>query len=150
MEYVVDTTGIGPGDVIDEATCQSVIGLSEVENPKLWQLGLLQLSQVISKQLNKEHRRELTVRIKDNAIFVLTDQEAAEYNPRRFDAGIRIARRSNRRLMAVDVSKLTPEARAVHAKEITIQAFKLSMLRKREDSELPATKRTTPVVLKKS
>lgn len=150
MEYVVDTTGIGPGDVVDEATCQSVVGITEADNPKLWQLGLLQLSQIVANQLRKEHGRELTVRIKENGIHVLTDQEAAEYNPRRFDSGLKIARRSHRRLMSVDVSKLTQEARTTHARELTIQAFKLSLLRKRETIALPVSKRTTPVVLKRS
>lgn len=147
--FLIDTNGLGPGDSIDEAACKQVIGISESEDLKGWQLGLLALSTQVALQLKKQHGRELTVRIKDNSLLILTDQQASEYNPRRFDAGLKLARRSHRRLMAVDRSGLTSEQKQLHDNNTRIQAFKLTMLRKRESSELVPVQRASPVVLKK-
>lgn len=148
--YLIDTNGLGPGDVIDELACKGVIGTSETEDPKGWQLGMLALSTQVALQLKKQHGRELTVRIKDNSLWILTDQQASEYNPKRFDAGLKLARRAHRRLMAVDRSGLTVDQRQTHDNNVRIQAFKLSMLRKKESSELVPVQRTSPVVLKKN
>jgi len=149
MNFQIDTTGLIAGDVIDQMTCETIIGFKEVDDPKAWALQILQLSGQVGTQLKKEHGRELTIRIHDNALNILTDQQAAEYNPKRFDSGLRQARRAHRRLMAVDVSKLDATTLGYYSKNVTNQAFKLSMLRKKEAAELPVSQRQTPFVLKK-
>jgi hypothetical protein len=86
------------------------------------------------------------VRIVGNELHVLTDQESASYNPKRFEAGLRLARRSHRRLMAVNVAKLTGADRELYAKNVSNQAHKLSMLRKKEELPVNPVERTTPVM----
>lgn len=143
----IDTQKIKVGDTISQQQCEEVIGYPEASNPKDFQFALLQLLGIVQKQLRKEHGRELTVRIVGSELYVLTDQEAAEYNPKRFDAGLRLARRAHRRLMAVNVAKLSATERESHMRTIGNQAHKLSMLRKKEQIPLPATERTTPVMV---
>ena len=144
MIFQIDTTGLGPGDAVTRGQCETVVGFTEDEYPKDYQFALLQLLGVVQKQLKKEHGRELTVRIVGGELHVLTDQEAAAYNPRRFDAGLRLARRAHRRLMAVNVGNLEPEDKTIFAKNVSNQSFKLSQLRKRAEVPLIPTERQTP------
>jgi len=145
MIFQIDTTKIKPGDSITLAACEEAIGQA-CDESKEWQFALLQLLGVVQKQLKKQHGRELTVRIVGNELHVLTDAESASYNPKRFDAGLRLARRAHRRLMAVNVAKLSGADRDVYAKNVSNQAHKLSMLRKKEELQLPPAVRTTPVM----
>ena len=106
----------------------------------------MKLLGIVQKQLKKQFGREVTVRIVKNELHILTDQESAAYNPMRFDAGLKMARRAHRRLMAVNVAKLTSEERDAYAKNVSNQAYKLSLLRKKAEVPLPANERTTPVM----
>ena len=146
MIFQVNTKQLKPGDSIGQSDCESAIGFTEESNQKEYQFALLQLLGTVQKQLKKEHGRELTVRIVGQELHILTDQESASYNPKRFDAGLRLARRAHRRLMAVNVARLTAADREMYAKNVSSQAFKLSMLRKKEDVPLTANERTTPVM----
>ena len=146
MIIQIDTRKIKPGDSLSQGDCEAVIGFTADSNPLQWQFALLQLLGVVQKQLKKEHGRELTVRIVGSGLHVLTDQEAAGYTPKRFDAGLRLARRAHRRLMAVNVGKLSAADRDLFAKNVSNQAHKLSMLRRKDDVPLTATERTTPVM----
>lgn len=147
MEISIDTSGLKLGGCISQQTCESVLGITKDQNQDAWQLSMLAMKDVVSRQLKKQHGREITVRIVGQEIHVLTDAEAAEYNPKRFDAGLRLARASHRRLLAVNTSKLSPEQRETHIKNVGNQAHKLSMLRRRSEIPLPATERTTPVMV---
>lgn len=127
--------------------CESVLGMTKEQNADVWQLSMLALMEVVRKQLKKQHGRDITVRIVGRELHVLTDAEAAEYNPKRFDAGLRLARRAHRRLLAVNTAKLAPDQREAHMKTIGNQAHKLSMLRRRDEVPIQATERTTPVMV---
>lgn len=140
----MDTTGIQQGDTITQEACEQAIGFTEQSDPKSFQFSLLQLMGAVSDQLKRERGRDLTLRIIGSTIYVLTDAEAAEYNPKRFEAGLRLARRAHRRLMAVNTASLNAEQRESHMKAVMAQAHKLSMLRKREELPLESKKATTP------
>lgn len=147
MNLSVDISKLNLGDCILRHVCESIIGTTKEQDQDLWQLSMLQLADVVRKQLKKQHGRDITVRIVGCEIHVLTDAEAAEYNPMRFDAGLRLARASHRRLLAVNTSKLSPEQRERHIKNVGNQAHKLSMLRRKSEVPLPATERTTPAMV---
>lgn len=146
MNLSIDISKLNLGDCILRHVCESIIGTTKEQDQDLWQLSMLQLADVVRKQLKKQHGREITVRIVGQEIHVLTDAEAAEYNPKRFDAGLRLARKAHRRLLAVNTSKLAPDQRDVHMKNIGNQAHKLSMLRRKDEVPIPATERTTPAM----
>lgn len=147
MEINIDTSTLKLGGCISQQDCEAVLEITKEQNQDLWQLSMLQLLEVVRKQLKKQHGRDITVRIVGREIHFLTDAESAEYNPKRFDAGLRLARRAHRRLLAVNTAKLAPDQREAHMKTIGNQAHKLSMLRRREDVPIPATQRTTPVMV---
>ncbi len=146
MEISIDTSWLKLGGCISQQTCESVLGITKDQNQDVWQLSMLALMDVVRKQLKKQHGREITVRIVGQEIHVLTDAEAAEYNPKRFDAGLRLARKAHRRLLAVNTAKLSPDQRESHMKNIGNQAHKLSMLRRKDEVPIPAAERTTPVM----
>jgi hypothetical protein len=145
MIFQIDTNGLGPGDTIAVEVCEQAIGRKD-DNSKQWTFDLLKLLGVVQTQLKKEHQRELTVRISGNELHILTDSEAAKHNPKRFDAGLDLARRSQRRLLAVDWSKLTPREREETEKNQTRQAFLISLMRTKEPIKPEPHIRTTPVM----
>ena len=149
MIFQVDTTKLRPGDSISGPECESVIGFTEESDTKAYGFELLKLLGVVQKQLKKEHSRELTVRIVGGReLHILTDAESAEYNPRRFAAGLRLARRAHRRLLAVNVANLNGTDRESYAKSVSNQAHQLSMLRRRgPDVPLVSAERKTPVMV---
>lgn len=118
------------GDELTETACTAILGFTRYERPEEFALGLLKIKYDIEKTLKARIGRDITVRILKHTVRVLDDREAAEYNPKRFADGLKIARRAHRRLMAVDVSKLSPTERDEYGRAVTKQAAKLSMMRK--------------------
>jgi hypothetical protein len=74
------------------------------------------------------------VRIVKGDLHILDDREAADYNPKRYAQGLRIARRAHRRLIAVDVSRLTPAERERHTQTVCRQASALSAIRSKPEA----------------
>ena len=118
-----------PGQSITQAEIESATGQVESTDPQAYALLLLQIRGQLIAHLKRIHGRELTVRIVKGDLHILDDREAADYNPKRYAQGLRIARRAHRRLMAVDVSKLTPQEREQHTRTVCRQASALSSLR---------------------
>ena len=128
-----------PGDIISRAAVETGYSANERRDPVGFQLVMLRAMQDLQKHLRKLHQRELSIRIQAEGLVILTDVEAADYNPKRFRDGMRLMRRAHRRLMAVDASKLPPAQREAITATICKQAQQLSMLRvKTESAELVA------------
>ena len=143
----INTDNLKLGDLIPQDMCENIIGdIAENMGESAFALAMLNLMGLVSKQLKKQHGRDITVRIVKNELHILTDSESAEYNPKRFDVGLRMARRAHRRLLAVNVSKLDAAERGMYAKNVSNQSFKIALLRKRETIEATPTERTTPVM----
>ena len=128
-----------PGDIISRAAVETGYSANERRDPVGFQLVMLRAMQDLQKHLRKIHQRELSIRIQAEGLVILTDVEAADYNPKRFRDGMRLMRRAHRRLMAVDASKLPPAQREAITATICKQAQQLSMLRvKTESADLVA------------
>jgi predicted negative regulator of RcsB-dependent stress response len=131
-----------PGQSITQAEIEAATGQLETTDPQAFALLLLRLRGDLISHLKRIHGRELTVRIIKGDLLILDDRQAAAYNPKRYTQGLRIARRAHRRLMAVDVSKLTPQEREQHTQTVCRQASALSSLRARP--EIPVAASTRP------
>jgi hypothetical protein len=123
-----------PGQLITQSEIESATGQQEAKDPQAFALLLLRVRADLITHLKRIHGRELTVRIVKGDLLILNDREAADYNPKRYSQGLRIARRAHRRLMAVDVSKLTPEEREAHTKVVCKQASALSAIRSKPEA----------------
>lgn len=130
-----------PGQSITQAEIESATGQTESKDPQAFALLLLRVRADLITHLKRIHGRELTVRIVKGDLHILGDREAADYNPKRYSQGLRIARRAHRRLMAVDVSKLTPQERDQHTRTVCRQASALSSLRTKPAETVVATSR---------
>lgn len=117
------------GQHISEAECIVMVGCSRHDNPDAYALKLLALKARIEQHLASRFRRSITVRAQQHSLQILTDEESAAYNPKRFADGLRIARRAHRRLLGVDVSKLTPQQRDEFGHSVTRQAARLAMMK---------------------
>ena len=137
-----------PGQSITQAEIESATGQMESTDPQAFALLLLRVRGDLITHLKRQHGRELTVRIVKGDLHILDDREAADYNPKRYAQGLRIARRAHRRLMAVDVSKLTPQEREQHTRTVCRQASALSSLRAKPQEAVVATDRpVTPKIM---
>jgi len=137
------------GDEISRAECEKMIETTEDRNPKQYKLGLLAILTEVRRAMRLKFGRRITVRCLQGGISVLTDSEAAEYNPKRFEQAVAICRRAHRQLCDVDVKKLTDAEKVAFGRAYTSQAARVAMLRVRIDTELPAVERSTPGVVGK-
>ena len=135
------------GDEISRAQCEKMIETTEERNPKQYKLGLLAILTEVRRAMRLKFGRRITVRCLQGGISVLTDSEAAEYNPKRFEQAVAICRRAHRQLCDVDVRKLNEAEKAAYGRAFTSQAARVAMLRVRIDTELPAAERSTPVIV---
>lgn len=123
-----------PGQSITQTEIEAATGQLETTDPQAFALLLLRLRGDLITHLKRIHGRELTVRIVKGDLLILDDRQAAAYNPKRYTQGLRIARRAHRRLMAVDVSKLTPQERDQHTQTVCRQASALSAIRSKSEA----------------
>ena len=86
-----------PGDVISRATVETAYNANERRDPVGFQLVMLRAMEDLRKHLRRLHQRELSIRIQADGLVILTDVEAADYNPKRFRDGMRLMRRAHRR-----------------------------------------------------
>ena len=145
MKFDVDVSGLEPGSVIDQATCEKVIGYQRSKDKYEWQFALMQLAEHVGRLLWKEGKR-FTVKTEQGTIRVLTHEEASKYNAGRFRGGIGKMKRAFTRLNSVDVGQISKELRHEHDEEIAKQSRMLQSLRlAKKDIELAPVQKTVPL-----
>jgi hypothetical protein len=118
------------GSELSTTTCEQLLECTR--HAPEYQLKLLRLKHEVEQAMKLRYGRTITVRVQQQALQVLTDREAAAYNPKRFADGLRIARAAHRRLLAVDRTKLTPTERQEVEASVVRQAQMLSLMRQRK------------------
>lgn len=113
MEKNIDVSQLHPGDTVEQAECEKVIGFKRDEDKYAFQFELMQLSERIQMLLWREGRK-YTVVCKDGSICILTHEQASNYNAKRFSNAIGKMRRCHKRLVAVDVSSFGSSALENH------------------------------------
>jgi hypothetical protein len=127
MQFDINVEHLEAGHTIEQSTCERVIGFRRDANQYGYQFALLQLGDFIQRSLWKSGKC-FTVRTSNGEVQILTHEEASKYNESRFDLAIDKMRRCNRRLTAVDVGQLSPEARSDHGSAIIRQSRMLQLL----------------------
>jgi len=120
-EQLIDAEALQPGDVIEPDEVERLIGINRESDPMGYQLGLLQLQNVVTRLLHKLGKI-YTVTCDAKQINVLTHSEASRYNSGRFGSAMASMRRCHKRLVAVDVSKLEAIERESHDRAIVKQS----------------------------
>ena len=139
------------GTRIEVLDCELLLNMERGQDVERFAVAMLGLMDAIRKELKRRHNRDITVRVVKHGIELLNDREAAEYNPKRYRDGLKIARRAHRRLLAVNVAALTPKERVEHDRTIGRQAQQLSMLRRvTDDLPVQPVERDRPKLFKKA
>lgn len=150
MQFDVDVSQVEPGTTIERSVCEQIVGVKRDEDAYAYQFLLMQLGDFIEKSLWKIGK-QYTVRTTGGAVQILTNEEASKYNDSRFDLAIAKLRRCNKRLIAVDLSKLTPVARQDHATAAIRQSRILGMIKtvSRNVEPEPHVDKRPPIVIGK-
>lgn len=147
MRFELQVDEIKPGDVIEQSQCEVLIGFSRSSDKYAFQFQLMRLADFIATSLRKIGR-EYTVTTREGSVCILTHEQASRYNVSKFAAGLRKSRRSFRRLLAVDTSALTVEAKTEHGENLVKQSRVLQAISSRsKDLDLIPVVRTTPKML---
>ena len=124
----IDLEKIESGMVIERSTCEELIGIRRSDDAYRYQFELLKLAKHLQRELWNAGK-QLTVTTCDAEIQILSHADSSEYNSNRFELALKSARAANRRLMAVDVGKLSGEHRKDHESSMIRQSRIISMLR---------------------
>lgn len=140
--YPIDFDTIEKGSNVSPEAIEHAYGLRRTD-PK-YRLKQLDLRDRIVDELAVRGLR-VTVKLVGDSLRVLTDEEAARYNPDMFDRSIRGAARAHQRNTHVDPSQLTEEQRARHERNLEVQGKMLQGVRSaRRSAVLTPARRRTP------
>ncbi len=128
MIFDFDVEQIEPGTTIEQSTVEKILEMKREGNEYAFQFALMQLGEFVQRSLWKIGKR-FTVRTSGGEVQVLTHEEASKHNANKFDLRMEGMRRDNRKLMAVDISALSKEAREDHGKAVIKQSRILTMLK---------------------
>jgi len=103
--FPVDFEKLKKGDVLKCEYLERVFMISPDEEQE-YRFCLLTLRDQIMRELEKQGR-PVTVIARHDDLVILTDEEAAEHNPREFKRGIRRMVRAHKRTLAVDITLLS-------------------------------------------
>ena len=98
-------------------------------NAEGYRFGLMGLRTRIMRDMFRLDR-PVTVRSRRNALVVLTDEQASEYNTVQQRHGLRKHRRAHRRNVNVDMNNLTDEQKTVHERRLLVGEVLLRSLSK--------------------
>ena len=128
MQFDFNVERVEPGTVLEQSQCEQIMGMRREADPMAYQFALMQLNDYIERSLWKIGK-QYTCTTRRGEIVILTHEEASRYNDSRFDLAIQKMRKCNRRLMAVDLGRLTRQAKEEHGHAIIRQSRILSMLK---------------------
>jgi len=124
--WPVDYDTLAKGDVIPQAKCCEILGKSE-SDPK-YGLYLMRLAKRIEHEMGSRGK-PCVVRCLQGGIRVLLDSEAVTYVANRFESHEMGLGVQHGRALHVDRGNLDEREQATHARNLTLQAFKLAALR---------------------
>lgn len=132
--YPIDFDALRKGDVVSPEVISAVYGVER--SSRGFQVCALNLKDRIERALG-ERGYPVTVKTEMDAIRILTDAEAVQYNAASFERGVSAMARSHRRLAAVDHAQLDARESEKRDRLLLNQATQLLALR-RSRRALPA------------
>lgn len=129
VEKLINIEAIHPGYVISKEIIEQICQVipTDIESYKKYQLELMNLTTIISRELDRLGR-PYTVRTHHGEIIILTHADASKYNQKKFSGGIKKMKKANHKLIGVDVSQLTPAERERHDAAIIKQSKLVSLI----------------------
>jgi len=141
-KYPVDFDLIDYGDVVPNSILEEFYGVSE--DDERFRFKQIQFIHYLDSEL-RSRGKVCTICTKDGQIRILTHEEAAEYNRKKFNCHISGMARSHEKNMNVDRDYLTTNQLDKHDHTVMFQSKILqSILNVRSEIQLETTKRKTP------
>jgi hypothetical protein len=114
------------GDVISVADVEQMTG--KQSGTKEYAFAALNIVKRMRDYLfDKE--KYWTIAMRKDAICILSDVEAAIYNPHEYETSRNRIKRLHVQTLAVDSAQLSDEQRETHYRRVQVQAFELSAMR---------------------
>lgn len=133
---------LSKGSVIPVETVQELV--HREYGTKEYDMALIQLVQAIDKDLERDGCVYTLCTVK-GAIHILDDEEAVSYNMRRNNQHIRGIARSLHKQRGVDKTRLAPEVKRAHERNVDLQSRILQAIyRTRREFKAEEHKRKTP------
>lgn len=127
----IDMNRIGKGSFISPDTLERVTTFKRGSNE--YDLQVLRVKGLLEAHFD-ESGNPVTIKIEQEGLRVLTDEEATEYNHRRFKIGMRALFEANRRMSNVDEGKMTSEQVAAHRAKLNAQAHVVTAVANKNDT----------------
>jgi len=141
-KYPVDFDLITYGDVVPNSVLEEFYGMSE--DDERFRFKQIQFIHLLDSEL-RSRGKVCTICTKDGQIRILTHEEAAEYNRKKFNCHITGMARSHEKNMHVDRDCLDSNQLDSHDHTIMFQSKILQSMRNvRAEIQIEATKRKTP------
>lgn len=140
--YPLDFDALDYGSVIPNEILEDYYGVSqEDENFRFKQIDFIYL---IDTQL-RTRGMIATICVQNGQIKILTHEEAAEYNRRKFNCHVAGMARTHEKNMHVVATELCKETRDAHTKTVMFQSKALqAVLRTKAEFQVESVKRKTP------
>jgi len=124
--WPMDYDALKKGDVIAVADVERITG--KKQGTKEYQFALLGLVKRMRDALFHQEKF-WTIAIRKDAVCILNDVEASEYNPREYESSRNRLKRLHVQCLAVDSAELTDGQREAHYRRLQVQAFEMSAMR---------------------
>jgi hypothetical protein len=141
-KWPIDFSALDYGDVIPNEVLVDYYGISEDdEGFRFKQIDFIQL---VDSEL-RSRGIIATICVRDSQIKILTHEEAAEYNRRRFNCHVAGMARVHEKNMHVSSQELSKENRDIHTKTVMFQSKALqAVLKTKSEFHLESVKRKAP------
>ena len=116
--HPLDFDNLNKGDEISTEQIEE-FGRCTVRDDKRFRLAAMALKTRVIRE-SRDRGKLFTVAIIKNRIRILTDEEAAIYNPRQFKHGFRHQLRALKRLTEVDASNLSDQQQRDHERNLLV------------------------------
>ena len=147
--YPIDVTLLYKGQTITIPELEQIFGVKYPHES--WGFKLMSLTKAIRKNRRRLALDRMTIRTRDGELVICTDEEAAEHNARKAGNKARGYVHAAYDNIAVDESKLSPEAKETHARVVLRQAMMIRAIRSAQHCKLPEitgpVERVTPKMI---
>jgi hypothetical protein len=124
--FPLDFEALRKGDVIAPEVIEAAYRVSRAD--RNYQLATMKLKERIERDL-EARGYPVTIKQEKDALRILTDPEAVEYNDAAFKASLRAIGRAHHRLCVVDTEQLTEQERRAHSRAVMGQAMQIAGMR---------------------
>ena len=124
-KYPLDFDSLEKGMTIDVAQLEHIFGIKQSD--RMYAVKLMSLCNEIEKR-SAATGAPLHTKSERGAIRILTDEEDAEYQAKRFKEGIDQSFRAQHKALVVDTNNLSEPRKLAHERNIQKQAFVLASI----------------------